>query len=212
MTFTRCRAPISFPYTINGTNLCPIVTNVCDLGFTFTPSLCPRAHLDNITCKALKVLGFIKRIASEFKLSNSLKAIYCALDRPIVEYGSVVWDPQTAEACKQLERVQRRFLSFVKYNFNITCEPHDYTPVLRFLQLSTLSDRRYQYNLSFLRKLLSGSIDSPSLLALINIKIPIRHTRNSASFHITHCSTNYLKNEPLSRMMKIANENPSFFF
>jgi len=144
MTFTRRRTPISLPYTINGTNMCLIVTSVCDLGFTFTPSLCPRAHIDNITCKALKVLGFTKRIASEFKISNHLKAIFFALVMPIVEYGCVVWDPLTADACKQLERVQRMFLSFVKFNFNITCEPRDYTPVLRFLHLSTQSDRRYQ--------------------------------------------------------------------
>lgn len=77
--------------------------SVCDLSFTFTPSLCYRTHIDNITCKALKVLGFIKRIASEFKLSNFLKTLFCALVRPIAEYGSIVFDPQTSEACKQLE-------------------------------------------------------------------------------------------------------------
>jgi len=86
MTFIRRRTPTSFPYTINGTDLCPIVNSVCDLGFTFTPFLCPRAHIDNITCKELKVLGFIKRIASEFKLSNSLRAICCAFVRPIIGY------------------------------------------------------------------------------------------------------------------------------
>ncbi|KAF0765641.1 Uncharacterized protein FWK35_00006661 [Aphis craccivora] len=63
-----------------------------------------------------------------FKLSNSLKAIVCLFVRPIVEYDSVIWDPQTADACKQLERVKRRFLSFIKYTFNINYEPHDYTP------------------------------------------------------------------------------------
>jgi len=30
MTFTRRCSPISFSYTINGTNLCPIVTSVCE--------------------------------------------------------------------------------------------------------------------------------------------------------------------------------------
>jgi len=108
MTLTRRRIPILFPYTINGTNLFPIVPSVCDLGFSFTPSICPRPYIDNITCKTLKVLGFIKRIASEFKHSYHLKANLCALVRPIVEYDSVVWDPQTIEAYKQLGRVQER--------------------------------------------------------------------------------------------------------
>jgi len=58
-------------------------------------------------------------------------------------------------------------------------------PVLRFLHLSTLSDRRYQYNLSFFIKPLSGSIDSSSLLALIKLKVHIRNTLNSAFFSYT---------------------------
>jgi len=35
-------------------------------------------------------LGFIRRISSEFKLASSLKSLYCALVRPILDYGSVV--------------------------------------------------------------------------------------------------------------------------
>lgn len=52
-----------------------------------------------------------------FKLSNSLKAIVYSFVRPIVEYDSVIWDPQAADACKQLERVKCRFLSFIKYTY-----------------------------------------------------------------------------------------------
>lgn len=44
-----------------------------------------------------------------FKLSNSLKAIVCSFVRPIVEYDSVIWDPQAADACKQLEHVNADF-------------------------------------------------------------------------------------------------------
>ncbi|KAE9533614.1 hypothetical protein AGLY_009052 [Aphis glycines] len=73
-------------------------------------------------------------------------------------------------------------------NVLILQEPYNYTPVLCYLNLSTLAECGYQYNISF-KKLLFGSIDSQSLLALINIEIPIRNTRNNS------CSTllmNYL--------------------
>jgi len=56
----------------------------------------------------------------------TLLAIFRSLVRPIVEYGSVIWDPQTAGSCKQVERILRRFLSFIKYTFNINCEPHNH--------------------------------------------------------------------------------------
>ena len=73
------RSLTSFFYSINGANLLPIDTNVCDLGFILTKSLCLQAHIDNITCNAFKVLGFIKKIAGEFKLSNSLKHFFVLL-------------------------------------------------------------------------------------------------------------------------------------
>lgn len=85
MSFTRCRFPRQFSYSIMGIVLNSADTVTCDLGFILVPSLSPAAHIDHITCKAFKTLGFIKRIASEFELSRSLKALYCALVRHILE-------------------------------------------------------------------------------------------------------------------------------
>jgi len=210
MTFTRSRSPITHLYSLNGSNLIPADSSICDLGFTFTPSLCPRAHIDRVTRKVLKVLGFVKRISSDFKLSASLKSIYCALVHPIVEYSSVVWDPQLAGACFQLERVQRKFLCYMKHSLNVNCTPHDYTPLLSLLNLSSLAERRRSNNLSFLNKLLTGLVDSSSLLSFINFRVPVRSTRNSHPFLIPFCTTNFLKNESITRIMKLANEDPFF--
>jgi len=53
------------------------------------------------------------RLAKDFQLRNSVKALYCALVRPVLEYGCVVWDPRTANLSRQLiERAQRKFLRF----------------------------------------------------------------------------------------------------
>lgn len=160
MILTKSQSLITFSYTLNGSKLLSLDSNISDIFFTFTPSLCYRAHIDLLTCKTFKVMGFIKRIVGEFKLTNSLKSIYCVLVRPIVKYDSVVWDPQTADASKQLERVRRKFLCFVKYALNITSALHDYMSVFRFFNISSLADRRQSYNLSFLHKLLEGSLTS----------------------------------------------------
>lgn len=40
--------------------------------------------------KALKLLGFIKKISREFKLFVPLKSLYCSLIRPVLEYESVL--------------------------------------------------------------------------------------------------------------------------
>jgi len=78
MSFTRTRSPIINTYLINGVRISS-VDSLRDLGFVFTPSLSPRSHITSITCKAFKLLGFIRRVSCEFKLKNSLKSLYCVL-------------------------------------------------------------------------------------------------------------------------------------
>ena len=70
--------------------------------------------------------------------------------------------------------------------------------------------RRYNHNISFLTNLISGTIDSPSLLSLVNFKAPSRFTRQNTLFHVPFCSTNYISNEPINRIMQLANKDPSF--
>lgn len=69
MSFARCNFPYQFSYSIMGFILNSADTVTCDLGFILVPSLSPSTHIDHVTCKAIKMLGFIKRIAYEFELS-----------------------------------------------------------------------------------------------------------------------------------------------
>ncbi|KAE9539518.1 hypothetical protein AGLY_004770 [Aphis glycines] len=124
-----------------------------------------RLHIQESCCKSLKILGFIKRISSEFKLHQSLEILFCSLVRPILEYGSVIWDPHLSIDSLMIEWVQGKFLSFVAFSLKIPCPPHDYEPVHIALSLSSLTDRRRNANITFLKKLLSDVIDCPTLLS-----------------------------------------------
>jgi hypothetical protein len=106
MIFIRKSSPIKLNYSVSSSSLIPLDKSVYDLGFFFDPKLNPSLHIEQICCKALKTLGFVKRVSAEFKLISPLKALYCSLVRPILEYGSVIWDPQTAYNSAILERVQ----------------------------------------------------------------------------------------------------------
>jgi len=75
MSFTRCRLSISFQYTINDSTLVSVLS-VKDLGILCTPTLDFHHQIESSSCRALKVLGFIKRIASEFKLESSIRLLY----------------------------------------------------------------------------------------------------------------------------------------
>lgn len=82
---------------------------------------------------------------------------------------------------------------------------------MRKLGLVSLADRRVEANLLFLRKLIVGRIDAPSLLSQVNFKVPSRPTRSSATFAITTHNTNYGRNQPIDRMMRLGNEHPHLF-
>jgi len=108
----------------------------------------------------LKTLGFISRLARDFKLDSSFKLLYCTLVRPILEYGVVVWCPYTANDSLQLERVQRRFLRSAGFLLGIEHPPHDYSAVAAKLGLVSLAERRRMLSVKFLKGLLlSGQID-----------------------------------------------------
>ncbi|XP_050540411.1 uncharacterized protein LOC126905062 [Daktulosphaira vitifoliae] len=211
-TYHRTKHPIVFHYSITAVNISRELNSITDLGFKFSYNLDPMLHIDYVCCKAFKALGLIMRLAKDFKQGLSLKVLLCSIVRPILEYGSVVWDPYTALGSLQLERVQQKFLRFVSYSLNIVCPNHDYAPVSYLLGLSSLAARRRNAGINFLIGLLNGNIDSPSLLSLICFRVPQRATRNNAPFVVPHCLTNYAKNEPLRRLMTNANVDPNFSF
>ena len=59
------------------------------LGLTVTPNLSWNTHIDNITCKANKTLGFVRR---NIKVSShKIKSlVYIFLVRPFLKYSSPV--------------------------------------------------------------------------------------------------------------------------
>ena len=61
--------------------------------------------------KADKTLGFRRR---NYQCPQDVKeAAYRALVRPILEYGSCVWDPQCMVLQKEIKKVQNRAARFV---------------------------------------------------------------------------------------------------
>lgn len=207
MTFTRSRSPIMSPYFIKNAAVSRTIDYVMDLGFKLGCNLDPTAHIEYVCCKALKTLGLIIRLIKDFRLVSSLKTLFCALVRPILEYGSVLWDPHTVDNARQIERVQRRFLRYASHFLKIPCAPHDYTPIAVHLGLAPLAERRHVTDLKFLAGLLNNNIDYPVLLSQIFIKVP---SRSKAFFYVPHASTNYMANKPLRRLMSSANAEPSF--
>ena len=93
MQLTRKRIKkIHASYTLEGTNL-ENVESIKYLGVTITSDLRWNTHVSNVCTKANRTLGFLRR--NLYSCPQEVKeAAYKGLVRPVLDYGSSVWDPQ----------------------------------------------------------------------------------------------------------------------
>lgn len=87
ITFSRCWIPINHLYNIDTAPL-ERVQSIRDLGVIMDCKLRFNEHISTVTAKAFSVLGFIRRNASQFTDVHTLKALFCALVRSILEYAA----------------------------------------------------------------------------------------------------------------------------
>jgi len=148
MTFDSSKSMMSFDYRLGSISI-QRVSQVHDLGISFVPSFNFRPHIDYMTTKAFRVLGFIIRHSSNFSSTNCLLALYYALVRSVIEYRSVVWSPYTAVDICRINRVQNSFMRFAGHCLNITHPPHDYGPISQALRLDSLLVRHDNFGITF---------------------------------------------------------------
>lgn len=209
-TFFKTRNPIIFQYRINNETL-DRVDSLKDLGVTFSSDLRFTAHIENLTNRAMKLLGFMFRTLKDFNNIFALKNVYCAIVRSTLEYACTVWSPYYKTHIELLEKVQRRFLRHIAYKLHIPSDKINYEYLSLLLGISSLEQRRRNYDLCFLFKLLNGLIDCSELLAEINFHVPLRPTRQANLFSVGYHRTNYGYFCPISRMCREANELPMCF-
>ena len=95
----------------SGTPSCKKQTSHSYLGVTITDKLTWNHHIDQIISTANCYLAFIMR--NMHQCPNHTKTTACkTLVRPLLEYYSSVWDPQSILLINKLEMVQRRAAHF----------------------------------------------------------------------------------------------------
>lgn len=115
MCFSKKRNVLSSVYVIDGCTL-RTVKEFRYLGVFLTPTLCWHLHVDFITSKACRMLGFLRRNTTMFPQSST-DLLYKTYVRPIIEYACTVWDPPTARDKAQLEKVQNLAARYVSGNY-----------------------------------------------------------------------------------------------
>ena len=106
---------INASYNLEGTVL-DNVENIKYLGITITDDLKWNTHVSNICTKANRTLGFLKRSISACP-QDVKESAYKGLVYPVLEYGSLVWDPSGILLQEELVKVPRRAARFVTGNY-----------------------------------------------------------------------------------------------
>ena len=164
-------------------------------------------HVNYITSKAKRTLGFVKRHAKQFQDPYVTKAIYCALVRPTLEYCLVSWMPFTKLQIDEIESVQRQFLLFalLDLRWNYPYMLPKYEDRLKLIHLDSLNKRRTIISSSFMYKLLNGFIDVLILKDQLILNESRYSTRTKSKYVQQKHSTNYGMNEPVTRLIKLYN-------
>ena len=162
-----------YSYTLHGHQL-EHADKAKYLGVTIQSDLKWDSHINSITAKANKTLGFLRRNINISSITVKEQA-YKSLVRPSPEYACSVWDPYTNENIAKLEQVQRRAAMYVTNRYhNIS----SVSSMIKHLNWRTLADRRSDARLVLLYKISHTLVAIPKTYILIP---PFRFSRNMHS-------------------------------
>ena len=213
LTLTLRRKPVIRPYSI-GEVVLERVSAMRDLGVVLDEKLTFGDHIDRTVIKANRALGLLMRSFQTGKNGRALhsfnvKAVvstYCATVRSILEFSSVVWNGAADSHMKRIERVQHKFLIWLCSRSGAGNVSFDYDELLNFYGMATLTARRKQHDIMFLRNVHCHMIKSPFLLEKLPIAVPSRLLRNWVLFCVPHARVSTVKHGLFCRVPKACNE------
>lgn len=179
-----------------------------DLGVILDSKLTFVEHYNTITHKAGNMLNFIKRFGYHFQDPYTIKTLYVAYVRSILEYCSVVWSPYLKSHEERIESIQKQFLLYALRKLGWTVFPlPSYKARCMLINIQTLKQRREYAMVAFVNDIVSQRIDSTKLLSKLNFYAPNRQLRHRNLFTLDRYRTNYAKFSPLNQMMSVYNEH-----
>ena len=197
LSITKKRSTIKYPYHLHG-HLLEHVESAKYLGVTISKDFTWNKHIDNITAKASRSLGFLKRNLQIRSLALKERA-YKALVRPLVEYAPCIWDPYTSTHTDKVEMIQRRAARYVLNRYHNRSSVKSMLDLLKWPSLQT---RRKQYRLAMLYKISKQLVEMDSCKELLKPQNRPSRKNNSKSYIIPDTPTAYSLNSFFPRTIR----------
>ena len=197
----------SIEYTYHfGAHIIEQVNEIKDLGVIFSKNLNFSTHINYIIKKSFRMLGFIKRSTKPINNVKVLINLYYTLVRSNLEYCNFIWSPSATYLVTKLERVQRKFTRFLCFKQKLNYKKISYENRCKLFNLQTLEERRKISDIIYINKIITGKVDCPPLLSLLDFNSPLHRTRVTVQ-NTFRCKSriNARKNSPIQRAMELVN-------
>lgn len=206
IVFSHKRTPLHPQYYMNS-ELLSVVPVIKDLGVYFDSVLKFDNHCQIVSNRAAKMLGFIIRHTSDFTSVRALQTLYSSLVRCHMDYCSVVWFPYYRVHLDRLERVQSKFIRYMRYKLSLQGLHFDFQITAAYMGLTSIEGRFVTFDLLFIFKVINNIFNVPDILADISFSIPSSYlTRQTTLIYVPPCRTNYALNCPSRRMARSVNK------
>ena len=186
LSVTRSQTPFHTSYILKGHTL-ESVTTAKYLGITISKDMNWDTHINNITSKANKIIGFLRRNLP-IQNTEAKTLAYKSMVRSNLEYCANIWSPHTEKLKSKLEQVQRRAARYVTNRYHNTSSV---AAMLNHLQLPTLEHRRNR--ITMLYKINNNLIVVEPKLYLTPQPYLSTRNNNPLQYQIISTRTNYYK-------------------
>ena len=183
MNITDKRNPIQHSYSMQDSVL-ETVDHHTYLGIEISSKLTWNLHVSNISSKANRTLGLLRRHLHSCK-PNIKEIAYKSLVRPKLEFCCSIWDPYHQDQKDQLEAVQRKAARFVMRNYK---RDSSVSTMIQQLKWQSLEERRAVSRLTFTYKALH-KITAVNLDHLKSSKSSRPTRLNSSAFTLRKLAT-----------------------
>ena len=163
LSVTNKKQPIQHNYILHS-HILESVSTATYLGITVQSNLKWDKHINDITSKGNKALGFLKRNLQTSNQQIKTQA-YQALVRPKIEYSCSIWDHHTSESIRKIEMVQRRAARYSCNRYHNTSSVSD---MLNIIHLPSLAERRLRTRLVMMYKVSFHLVAVPSDILIVS--------------------------------------------
>ena len=199
----RLRNPLPNPVLLLNNVPLKQVQQECYLGMVLTSNMSWKEHIHKLTTKASKKIGLLYNMKD--KLSRSAKTkYYISFIRPVLEYGSAVFDNCTVAESNSLELVQRRAAMLCTGAFKRSSS----NLLLRDVGWDSLANRRKNAKILLMYKILNG-ITPPYLKELIPPQVQTAThypLRNRTNFRIPRARIQLMNNSYIPATLRQWND------